>query len=66
MFPADLAGSASGLVISVGYVGGLIGPVLVGYFADVTGGFAFIPILLAISSFLIAPIGFFLLREKAE
>lgn len=63
LFPANVAGTASGLVISVGYVGGLIGPVIAGYLADVTGGFSFVPVFLGSISLLIAPIALLFLRK---
>jgi CP family cyanate transporter-like MFS transporter len=63
LFPGDMAGTASGLVISVGYVGGLIGPAIAGYLADVTGGFSFVPVFLGTLSFVIVPISTLALRK---
>jgi sugar phosphate permease len=50
LFPEEIVGTASGLVISLGYVGGLIGLLLAGYLADTTGSFSFIPLFLALIS----------------
>ncbi len=66
LFPADVAGTASGLVISVGYVGGLIGPVIAGYLADATGGFSFVPAFLGSISLLIVPIALLFLRNTGS
>lgn len=38
---AEAIGRAGGLVLSVGYLGGVLGPSLTGYLRDVTGGFDF-------------------------
>jgi CP family cyanate transporter-like MFS transporter len=38
MVPKESVGMASGLVLSVGYTGGLVGPLLAGYIMDATGG----------------------------
>lgn len=62
LFPGDLVGTASGLVISLGYVGGLIGPLVAGYLADITGSFSFIPVYLASISGLIVLVSFISLR----
>lgn len=56
LFPGDVAGTASGLVISIGYAGGLIGPAIAGYLADVTGGFSFVPLFLGTVSLVVVPI----------
>jgi len=37
MMPTESVGMASGMVLSVGYIGGLVGPWLAGYIVDVTG-----------------------------
>ena len=37
LVPEELVGTASGMVLSIGYVGALVGPLLVGCFLDVTG-----------------------------
>ena len=37
MVPKESVGTASGLVLSFGYTGGLVGPLLAGYIMDVTG-----------------------------
>ncbi|MFQ5998189.1 MAG: CynX/NimT family MFS transporter [Candidatus Bathyarchaeia archaeon] len=43
-------GSASGVVISAAAFGAVIGPLLTGYFRDITGDFQLIPVLLIIAS----------------
>ncbi len=62
LFPADIVGTASGLVLSLGYVGGLIGPLVAGYLADNTGSFSFIPVYLASISSLIVLVSLISLR----
>jgi len=47
---ADHVGSATGIILSIGYFGGLIGPVLTGYVRDVTGVFSFAIIVLTLIS----------------
>lgn len=47
---ASEVGSASGIMLSVGNVGAILGPLLVGYLRDVTGDFQLIPLLLAIAA----------------
>ncbi len=37
LVPREYVGAASGIVLSVGYIGGLVGPWLAGYILDVTG-----------------------------
>jgi cyanate permease len=37
MVPKDSVGMASGMVLSIGYVGGLVGPWFAGYVQDITG-----------------------------
>lgn len=37
MVPKEAVGTASGLILSVGYIGGVIGPLIGGYFFDLTG-----------------------------
>ena len=37
MVPKEQVGAASGLVLSVGYIGGIIGPLIGGRILDVTG-----------------------------
>jgi cyanate permease len=37
IMPKESVGMASGIVLSVGYVGGLVGPWLAGYIMDATG-----------------------------
>ena len=37
MMPEKVVGAASGLILSVGYIGGVIGPLIGGYFFDLTG-----------------------------
>ncbi len=37
----ERVGSAAGLLVSIGYMGGLIGPPLVGYLIDITGNFRY-------------------------
>ncbi len=68
LFPGDLVGTASGLVISLGYVGGLIGPFVAGYLADFTGSFSFIPVFLTAVSVLTVLVSLIFLRglDKAR
>ena len=37
LVPEESVGKASGMVLSIGYIGGLVGPWLAGYIVDVTG-----------------------------
>jgi cyanate permease len=37
LVPEEWVGTASGMVLSIGYMGALVGPSLVGYFLDVAG-----------------------------
>lgn len=37
----ERVGSAAGFLVSIGYMGGLIGPPLVGYLIDITGNFSY-------------------------
>ena len=39
MVPKDSVGAASGMVISIGHIGGFVGPLLAGYILDVKGSF---------------------------
>ena len=39
IMPKEQSGTASGLVMSIGYFGALIGPVVSGYILDVTASF---------------------------
>ncbi|MFQ5998190.1 MAG: CynX/NimT family MFS transporter [Candidatus Bathyarchaeia archaeon] len=43
-------GSATGIILSVGSVGAILGPLLTGYLRDVTGSFEMIPLLLIFGS----------------
>ena len=38
MVPKEQVGAASGLLLSIGYIGGIIGPLIGGRILDVTGG----------------------------
>ncbi len=42
------AGTASGIVISIGYIGGALGPLIAGYLKDLTGSLTFSIILLVV------------------
>ena len=37
MVPKEFVGAASGMVLSIGYIGGFVGPWLAGYIMDATG-----------------------------
>lgn len=57
--PAEGVGRASGMVLSIGYIGGLVGPWITGYIVDITGTFKLAFILLALMA---AVATFFALR----
>jgi len=39
LVPRESVGTASGMMLSIGYIGGLVGPWLAGYIVDITGTF---------------------------
>ncbi len=52
LLPNEYAGIASGAVLSIGYVGGLVGPWLAGRIVDATGSFDLALVLLAVTGVL--------------
>jgi cyanate permease len=50
MVPAEGVGKASGMIMSIGYIGGLIGPWLAGYILDMTGSLSLNLVLLSVMS----------------
>jgi CP family cyanate transporter-like MFS transporter len=50
LVPAEGVGRASGMVMSIGYIGGLVGPWLGGYILDITGALDLNLIILAVLS----------------
>lgn len=73
MVPKESVGAASGLVLSLGYTGGLVGPLLSGYIMDATGALQLTLILLggvgiawALFAFLLPETGFRARRKEME
>ena len=58
LLPNEYAGMASGTVLSIGYLGGLVGPWLAGRIVDVTGSFDLALYILAGTAIVWAVIGF--------
>ncbi|HUJ89119.1 MAG TPA: MFS transporter [Syntrophorhabdales bacterium] len=58
LLPNEYAGMASGTVLSIGYVGGLVGPWLAGRIVDVTGSFDLALYMLTGTAIIWALIGF--------
>jgi len=58
LLPNEFAGIATGTVLSIGYVGGLLGPWLAGRIVDATGSFDLALYLLAATGILWALVGF--------
>ena len=58
LLPNEYAGMASGTVLSIGYVGGLVGPWLAGRIVDVTGSFDLALYILTGTAIVWALIGF--------
>ena len=58
LLPNEFAGIATGTVLSIGYVGGLLGPWLTGRIVDATGSFDLALYLLAATGILWALVGF--------
>jgi cyanate permease len=58
LLPTESVGTASGTVLSIGYLGGLVGPWLTGKIVDLTGNFDLALIFLMITAFVWAVIGF--------
>jgi len=71
LLPKEYAGRASGTVLSIGYVGGLVGPWLTGRIVDVTGSFGVALLMLMGTAILWVIVGFLIpetgprLRRKA-
>jgi cyanate permease len=62
MVPPESVGTASGLVLSLGYIGGIAGPLVTGYIVDATGTLS-IPLLILFGVALIWTVSGFLLPE---
>jgi len=62
---ADHAGTASGVVISIGYIGGAMGPLIAGYLKDTTGTLVPSIIMLAVMTF-ISMVIIFLIPETGH
>ena len=60
MVPKEEVGAASGLVLSVGYIGGVIGPLMGGRILDITGSFSLSLVVLAGVSVAMVGIAFML------
>jgi cyanate permease len=58
LLPNEYAGMASGTVLSIGYLGGLVGPWLAGRIVDVTGSFDLALYILTGTAIVWAVIGF--------
>jgi len=58
MVTPEISGSASGMVMSIGYVGALVGPLAGGFILDTTGSYHWIFISLAVVSVITAVIAF--------
>jgi MFS transporter, CP family, cyanate transporter len=58
LLPKEYAGRASGAVLSIGYLGGLLGPWLAGRIVDVTGSFGVALFILMAAAIMWAIIGF--------
>lgn len=56
----EYAGTASGVVISIGYIGGAMGPLIAGYLKDTTGTLVSSIIMLAVLTFISIIIVFFI------
>ena len=50
LFPAAYVGRATGLLLAIGYLGGVSGPWLVGLARDITGQFLSVPIIIIVAS----------------
>jgi MFS transporter, CP family, cyanate transporter len=55
-----LAGMASGLMMSIGYIGALVGPLIAGHILDTTGSYQWVIILLVIVSAVTTAVAFLL------
>lgn len=60
LLPKESAGAASGIVLAIGYVGGLVGPWVAGHIVDVTGNLDLALIILLITGLMWAVTGFIL------
>jgi CP family cyanate transporter-like MFS transporter len=58
LLPNESAGMASGTVLSIGYIGGLVGPWLTGRIVDVTDSFDVALLILMVTAIMWALIGF--------
>jgi CP family cyanate transporter-like MFS transporter len=54
LFPSSALGRASGIIVSVGFVGGIIGPLAAGLLRDATQSFASVILLLVLSALIAA------------
>lgn len=60
LLPKETAGTASGIVLAIGYLGGLLGPWIAGYIVDITGSLDLALIMLLCTGLLWAVNGFLL------
>jgi cyanate permease len=58
LLPLESIGKASGTVLSIGYLGGLVAPWLIGRIVDLTGNFDLALVLLMVTGLMWAAIGF--------
>ena len=58
MLPRNAVGTASGAILSIGYIGGLVGPWLTGKVVDATGSFDLALVGLVVTAALWAVVGF--------
>jgi len=61
----EMVGRAAGAIISIGYIGALIGPPAVGYLRDLTGGFASGFLIMALSGIVAMGLSFLLPETRA-
>jgi MFS transporter, CP family, cyanate transporter len=60
LLPSEKAGTASGIVLAIGYLGGLIGPWVAGHIVDVTGNLDLALIMLLVTGLMWGVTGFIL------
>jgi CP family cyanate transporter-like MFS transporter len=61
----EMVGRAAGAIISIGYIGALIGPPAVGYLRDLTGGFASGFLIMTLSGIVATGLSFLLPETRA-
>jgi cyanate permease len=64
IMPKERAGAASGVVVAVGYLGAVVGPVIAGQILDVTGKFVIIFIILTVISLISTGFALFIPRSS--